>query len=134
MANYCTYSDVQAKLQNITLTDSSNPTTTEVTAFCTQVTEWMNARFRVVGIDTPITDSNLLDLVKPIAANGVTAEVLRSVEMESESAAVFQDLYERALEKIEQNPSILQENTVLASPGGSMSLRPRAFRKGEQDW
>lgn len=134
MAGYIDEYDITAKLQHLTLTASSNPTITEVTDMIDDIEAEMDARFQAAGITVPITDSDKIKVVTPIAINGVCAEVLRSIDMEGEAAATRQELYEKAMKNIEKYPAILEETSVAyASPEGS-SAGARPFRRNGRDW
>jgi hypothetical protein len=134
MAGYIDERDIMAKLQHITFSASSNPTITEVTDMIDDVEAEMDARFQAAGVPIPITDSAKIKVVTPIAINGVCAEVLRSIDMESEAAATRQELYEKAMRNIEKQPAILvEESEIYASPDGSRSAS-RPFHRSGRDW
>jgi hypothetical protein len=122
MADYCTTADVVRELPNIKIDASTKPSTTEVEQFCSDITAEMDARMRAVGITIPVTDSDLLQVLKPIAVNGVKAKILRSKQLEEgdeERAATFEELYQGALERIERRPSILREEDEPGQPQGT---------------
>ena len=130
---YATIGDVGAKLQHITLSETSNPSSSEVTDMLTEIEALMDARFNAVGIDTPVTDSDKLNVVKPILINGAIAQVLRSIDMESEAAAVHQKLFDDAMKHIEKNPAILDTWQSYSIPGGSERGKPH-FSRGGAEW
>lgn len=132
---YCTVADIQAKLQHITIDDTSNPSRVEVGEFIAQTDALIDARLNALGITTPVTDSDKLLVVKPVAVHGVVAEVLRSLEMESEEARTRQELFESVLRNIERNPGILQTAEGGGAPGfHDASSDTRRFRAGEDQW
>lgn len=135
MANYCTYTDVEKKLQHIPITESSDPNQTEVTSFCTDITALMDARFRAVGITTQITNTELVKVVLPISVYGVCAIVMRSLELVSEAADVWQKLFDDAMKGIEKNPLILSTGTseIDSAPGGLTGVT-QPFSRGVKQW
>ena len=135
MAAYIDVSDVQPKVQHIPINDESDPNATEVSDFVDDIEAQMNARFNSVGIDTPITVASKLAVVQPIAVNGVVACIYRSIDMETEKAVLFQNLYETAMKGIEKRPAILTETGVVSSvPEGSIRTRPLPFHRGADEW
>jgi len=134
---YCTWQDVSAKMQEIEISADSNPNITEVNGFIDEVSADMDVRMQSVGIDVPVTLADKLLVIRPIAVNGSKAEVLRSVGMYEEAKAV-QGLYEDAMNRIVDNPTIIQaEETVSQAPG---FYQPPAtpiidrFERGVKQW
>lgn len=119
MADYCTTTDVIRELPSITIDGSSKPSTSDVDQFCFDITADMDSRIRAVGITIPVTDNDLLEILKPIAINGVKAKVVRANEEgEQETAAIYESLYQDAMRRIEQRPSILRETDNPGQPEG----------------
>jgi hypothetical protein len=119
VADYCVSDDVIRELPEVTIDSTTKPSKTEVDQFCSDVTAEMDARLRAVGISVPVTDADLLKVVKPIAVNGAKAKVLRAKEEEDERAATFEELYQSALGRIEARPSILRETESPGQPEGT---------------
>lgn len=120
MASYCVTDDVVRELPYLTIDATSKPSHAEVDEFCFDLTADMDARFRAVGIEVPITDEDLLMVVKPIAVEGVKAKVLRAnQDGEFETAKIFEDLYQEAMKRIEARPSILRETDNPEQPEGT---------------
>ena len=130
---YVDTDDVGAKLQHLTLSTTSDPTIAETEQFVDQVEAQVNARLNGVGIETPITDADKLNVIRPVVVNGVVAEVLRSIDMESEAAATYQKLFEDAIKAIERRPAIMDTATSYTAPGGSGRGTIRFTRDG-QEW
>lgn len=131
---YCTSADANKKLQHIELTEISDPNNVEVTTFCEDITELMDARFRAVGISTPITDTTLLKVVRPICVNGVTAEILRSLEIEPENSVVRQTLFEDAMKAIEKTPAILETGSTPADSPAGLTGVTQPFQRNVKAW
>jgi hypothetical protein len=128
MADYCTSDDVIRELPEVKIDTNTKPTKAEVDQFCSDITAEMDARLRAVGIAVPVTDEDLLKVLKPIAANGAKAKVLRAKQLEEgggERAATFEELYQSALGRIEERPAILRE---VDSPG-----RPEGTAREDED-
>lgn len=114
---YCTWQDVNAKMQEIEIDANSNPNITEVTEFINEISADMDAKMQSAGITVPVTDADKLLVLKPIAVNGVKAEVLRSVG-QYEDAESLQKLYDAAMNSIINNPAIIEaEEATTTSPG-----------------
>jgi hypothetical protein len=128
--------DIEAKLQNISLTATSDPSITEVENMITRIEMEMDSRFRNVGITAPITDENLVSICENIAANGVAAEVLRTIGKALERAEVLQNLFEEKIKMIEENPSILETSASDSTftPVDGLGDINHPFRRGEIDW
>lgn len=133
MANYCTVNDIERELPKITITAEA-----DVTQFCTDITAEMEARMRAVGITVPVTDADLLVVLKPIAINGVKAKVLRTKQLEEgdeERSATFEELYQAALERIENRPSIIREEDSPGQPQGTeRNDNDIPFTRTGEDW
>lgn len=136
MADYCLYTDVVRELPSIAIGASTKPSTTEVTQFCADISADMNARFRAVGLEVPITDADVLAVIKPVAVNGVKAKVLRAnVDGEQETARIYEELYQEAMRRIEARPSILRETDSPGEPeGASREDEDIAFNRLESEW
>ena len=136
MADYCTTADVTAELTYITISGSTTPSTDQVTQFCTDITADMDARMRAVGIDTPVTDSGLLPVLKPVAINGVKAKVLRALNIQDgdqERAGEYEQLYQDAMQRIERQPAIIRSTDTPGEPEG-VPERDIAFSRGGAEW
>jgi hypothetical protein len=112
---YCLIADIQAKIQYTVFSATTNPTDTQVTAFCDDITQDMDEKFQTVGIAVPITDADKLKLLKRIACFGVLAEFYRSVDEMTEKAKMYQDLYDKAIKNILNNPDILSATSEVTN-------------------
>lgn len=120
MADYCVTADIVRELPSITIGVSTKPSTAEVTQFCSDITADMDARMRAVGILVPITDTELLKILNPIAINGVKAKVIRAnVEGVQDTATIYETLYQDAMRRIEQRPSIIRDTDDPGQPEGT---------------
>jgi hypothetical protein len=132
---YATVDNLNAQLQHVTISDSSDPTSAEVTQMILEVENEMNARFNAVGITVPVTDSDKLEVVKAISINGGIAKVLRSIEIESEGAMIHQRLFEEAMKNIEKRPQIIEETSqIYQAPGGSEERGTPRFSREGNEW
>ena len=78
--------------------------------------------FTITEILSLYFSRDLLKVLKPISINGVKAKVLRSKQLEEgdeERAQTFEDLYQGALERIEQRPTIVREEDKPGQPQGT---------------
>lgn len=134
---YCTWQDVNAKMQEIEIDANSNPNITEVNVFIDEISADMDARMQSAGITVPVTDADKLLVLKPIAVKGVIGEVLCSVG-QYEDAEKIKELYESAITRIVENPSIIQaEEVVSQSPGYYVTPTTpviERFQRGERQW
>ncbi len=136
MADYCTTADVVRELPHVKIDVTTKPSADEVTQFCADITADMDARFRAVGLEVPITAADPLKVVKPIAANGVKAKVLRSKQLGDQPQTVdYEKLYQDAMARIERNPSIVQAQDAYGQPEGTeREDEDIKFRRTEDDW
>ena len=136
MADYCATADVIRELPGITIDVTTKPSITEVDQFCSDITVDMDARMRAVGIPVSITDTDLLKFLTPIAINGVKAKVLRAnVEGEQDTAAIYETLYQDAMRRIEQRPSIIRETDSPGQPEGtSRDDEDIRFTRTGEEW
>ena len=119
---YCATTDVIRELPNVTIDGTTKPSTTEVDQFCTDIDAEMDARMRAVGLIVPVTDADGLAVLKPIAVNGVKAKVLRATHIqdgEDGQAMTYEELYQSAMQRIENNPSIIRETDSPGQPQGT---------------
>ena len=119
---YCATTDVIRELPNVTIDGTTKPSTTEVDQFCTDIDAEMDARMRAVGLIVPVTDADGLAVLKPIAVNGVKAKVLRATHIqdgEDGQAVTYEELYQSAMQRIENNPSIIRETDSPGQPQGT---------------
>lgn len=131
---YCTYSDIQQKLQNITLDATSDPSTAEVTEFCDQVSADMDAKMNAVGVATPVTDSEKLKVLKRISTNGVLAEVYRSINAEDEASERYQVLYDKAMGDIMKSPDIMGTAVNEESPSHGFGEPSARYSRTGEPW
>lgn len=135
---YCTVHYLNSMAAHIDIDGDSTPSAADVEIIISSIDAQMDARFKAVGVATPITDSTLLEIVKPISAHGTLAVVYRSMGVEPEAAATFQDLYDKAMDKIEKRPSILSTGTTeSAAPTGTTARYNDAdppFERGVTQW
>ena len=69
--SYCDVDDIRNYAANLSITMGADPTQANVDEIITSVSADMDQRFKVIGVDTPVTDSDVLEMLKPICANGV---------------------------------------------------------------
>ncbi len=134
---YSTPSEVNTRIQYIVITTSSNPSQAEVVNFITDIEADMNGRFRAVGIATPVTDPDSLEVVKPISIMGTIGRIYRSLEGQIDRADSFTEEYEVAMKRIVDNPTILLTNPEPATtPGYSEEAAQRepTFKRDEVQW
>lgn len=134
---YCTWEDVQGKMQQITISTESNPTNSKVIEFITEVSADMDSRMQSAGITLPVSAADKLIVLNGICINGAKAEVLRSVGL-YENASEIQKLYDNAMDRIQNNPSIIESaETVSQSPGyyeAPASPVIDRFQRGVKQW
>jgi|TARA_Y100000310_G_scaffold269827_1_gene283308 hypothetical protein len=133
---YATTANIVSELSHITISATSNPTETEVTAFIAEIEAEMDVRFNAVGIVTPIaTPANALSYAKQISINGSSARTLRSVDKESEAAVVYRKLFDNAMKTIEKNPRIMQAGQTFVAPGSYQdTARPGKYARTGDLW
>ncbi len=138
MANYCASADVIRELPLIAITVATKPTIIETDAFCTDITADMDSRMRAVGIVVPVVDAEGLLVLKPIAINGVKAKVMRAKALETGDdgqAATYEELYQSAMGRIEERPSIIRDTDSPGQPEGtSRADDDIAFHRAGGDW
>ena len=100
---YCTWLNVQAKMQHININNTSRPTTSQVNEFIDEVSQNMDLRFQAAGITVPVTDPDKLTALVPVAVNGVRAEIYRSVLSQLDLAAQLQKLYDKEVDRFCEN-------------------------------
>lgn len=134
---YCTVDDLNDYAAHLDIDDYTDPTSTEVTAMIATVDTIMDQKFKSVGVTVPVTDSDLLQVVKDISINGSLARLYRSMSAEPETAAIFQGLFDDAIKEILKRPSILSSgDNEAATPEGS-TRRDGAdapFERGVTQW
>lgn len=135
---YCTSADVLRELPNVSIDSTTQPNSDDVTQFCTDIAAEIDARLRAVGITVPITDTDGLAVLRPLSVNGVKAKILRAKELEDsdqEQAAVYEQLYQDALERIERRPSMLRtEDSPGEVDGTSRDDDDIAFTRTGTEW
>ncbi len=131
---YCSVGNITGHFKRIELDATSDPTSVEAAIFCDEVSVEMDATFQTLGITVPVTAANPLKICRTIALNGSTARILRSVDMESESAAVFQGLFKQAMKDIVSRPEILGTSVTENTPGHQEDLQDRRFHMDEREW
>ena len=131
---YASVGNLTGSFKRIELDATSQPTSVEATVFCDEISVEMDATFQTLGITIPVTAANPLKIARTIAINGTLARVLRSVDMESESAAVFQGLFKQAMKDIVSRPEILGTTVTENAPGSQEDLQDRRFHMDEREW
>lgn len=131
---YCTVDDLNDYSVHLDIDEYSDPTDTEVEAIITSIDTEMDRRFAAVGITVPITDSDLLTIVKRVSVYGTLAEVFRAKEMESDRAAEYQELFDKRMEDIRKMPGILQTGTTDTTTPRGLTSRTKPFSRTSEDW
>lgn len=133
---YCTWHDVQEKMQQITITDTSKPTEDDITKFSEEITEEMDSILGASGINLPVTDTGKLKILRSIAVNGVKAEALKAVSKNLDESMALRKLYDSALKRIIDNPDIINSTESIAQgPGyGQSSNTVERFERGLKQW
>ncbi len=132
---YCATSNIQAKIQYTIFSATSQPTSTEVSNFCDDITQDMDEKFQTAGITVPIVDADKLKLLKRIACFGVLAEVYRVIDEMIDKAKMYQDLYDKAMKNILDNKDILAAIAiVINNPKWTGQDRTIDFHRQEDDW
>lgn len=122
MADYCTTGQVLVELALRDVDADSDPSTADVDQYCADITAEMDGRMHAVGIDTPVTDPDLLPRLQLIAVNGVAAKLLRSKTVKGgdpEWAETYQALYDAQMARIEERPSYIRETDTPGHPQGT---------------
>jgi hypothetical protein len=138
---YVALTDIQAHLQNLTISSTSKPTTLQVNGFISLVEAQVDQRLRVLGMSTvPAVDNEIVTFLKPIIIHGVLAMVYRGLNAESEAAATFQSLFDAAMDLLEKDPAIvkIEETASAAVPAGGYSATvselERTFQREKKQW
>lgn len=140
MPIYHSIDDVRALLnqQNIPITPSSSPSTSEVGEWMEQVEGYVNGRLKGAGIPLPITDQNGLKVLRLICSNLTAARVFRRVikQRSPEGRDYAEELEEQAeklLQEIEKGVLVIHETTKPDQPLGFFGdEEKRTFKVGEQ--
>ena len=131
---YCSVGNVTGSFKRISLDATSDPTRDEVVVYCDEISLEMDARIQTLGITVPITSTDEVKTLRKIAVNGVIAQILRSVEMEVESATMYQNLYDKKMKNIVESPGMLDTVISEDSPGFQEERQDRNFKMGEKAW
>ena len=131
---YITIPEVQAQIQNVPIDDETNPNSQEVTGFITQIEAQMNARFNAAGITVPVTGTDKLNVVKPIAIDGVKAEIYMSIGVELDLAALCRKNFEDHMKLIEKTPAIIQDTSPTVSAPEGSTAGSRVFKREKVQW
>jgi len=132
---YCTVDDLNDYAVHLDISATSDPTSIEVGSMITSVDTVIDQKLNAVGVTVPVTDSDLLEVVKPISIHGTLARLYRAIEMNSEQAAIYQDLHDKAIAEIMKTPAIMQTSaTNIATPTGFTSRGTPTFERGGDNW
>lgn len=133
-SGYIDITDISSRMKNWTFSASSNPTTVEVESFIDEVETEVDARLNAAGVIVPVTNTDKVKVVGRIVTNGVIAEILRSVNIEDEDAAGYQERYESGLRAIEKNPAIIEETATVEQTIGGYVSDARRYKRNERVW
>lgn len=132
---YCATTDVQKKVQNTTFTLTTQPSTTQIDAFCEEISDEMDVRMQACSVTIPVVNPDKLEYLRLIATHGVLAIVYRTISVETDKSGEYQRLYDKALEAICKNPSII--NGQAAQHNGptrtGVDYEP-TLKKNERNW
>ena len=131
---YCSVGNLTGSFRRIELNATSEPTSVEAAVFTEEVSDEMDGTFQTLGITVPITGAKPLVIVRTIAINGSLARILRSVDLELETAVVFQGLFDKAMKNIVDRPETLGTAVTEDSPGSLEDRPDRRFHMGEREW
>jgi len=106
---YCTIADVNVMLVN-PVTDSTKPSTDQVTAFIADVEGIINMTLDKVGMTTTPTNANVLLWLKDVSRNGVLAKIetvkfTQTGTNRSDRTAEYRRAFDAAIEQIKKSPS-----------------------------
>lgn len=131
---YCDLADVTERLPKMTISATSSPSTADVTAWCSHVSDSIiDPEIRTV-ITLPVTDSSGLAYLKEMAILWCVAEFYRSQRMESDYAANYQGQFNKMLDRIMKNPSVLAPPQSYASKPASSTRLQSEYKRGEAAW
>jgi len=139
---YCAVADIESKIQYTDFSDTSNPTETQVTTFCGEISQDMDDKMQPCGIAVPVTDDDKLKTLKRIACFGVLAEVYRCIDEMIDKAKMYQDLYDKELKNVLNNKDIISAtDEVTNNPTWTGEAREyessetsEYFNINEDDW
>jgi hypothetical protein len=131
---YCVTADIQRALSHVTIDATSVPTATQVGGYINQVSAQMDGVLTGAGVTLPISDATKLLTLARIATDGVCAMVLRGLDTDQDRAVAFQELYDKALERIRTNPEEFSEAEMGAGFDGFVSTEDRHWHRDEAEW
>lgn len=133
---YCTVNDVNNYAANLNITGTTDPTSAAVSGMITSVSAEMDQQFKVVGVTTPVTDSDVLEMLKPVCAFGTIARIYRSLNLDEEMIDGAKDEYSTLMKELIKNPSLLGTATEDGPiPGGTTREEDdRVFQRTEKQW
>jgi len=111
-----THTDVEGLIQNFNATSQSNPTDTEVDAFCSFINIEVNLALEAAGFSLDLTHANNISwakMTKLFGAGAMTLDAIYSlVDAESERAQRWWETYERRLQQLKDDPGILDDSDL----------------------
>jgi hypothetical protein len=119
MSNYAAQADIEVMLKNVNFVEGTNKITpTDVTTLCTEKTAYINSRISS-KYATPITDTQMLLVLKIICKLFVSAEIIRTIKeavgMDSEEKSMVSSWEKRAedmIEKIRNGETVFEDVTT----------------------
>jgi hypothetical protein len=114
MALYATKADVQASIQNTTITATTKPSLSDVDGFIKQISGDMEMSMRICGINLPVVGG--LDFLKRVCIFGVVAHVYRSVDESETRWKEFERLYDHGKAEICKAGNAIFANSSLDTP------------------
>lgn len=131
---YCDYTMIQALL-TLTFDTNSLPTATKVGEMIDMIASEINMYLQIAGVVLPVTDSNLLNILKLKTAQGVAGIVATGYprdNMADGQGGYYSNLYNEFLKLIKTNPEIFKlkvaniqvSSNVLSGATDESSLNP----------
>lgn len=135
---YCIISDIQREMGQFTIDDESTPTIHQVNSYIDLICDdEIDPQLRLIT-ELPITDTTGLKHLKSIAVYGVITKIFESLNAEVDRIQHYRSIYERLLNNIIKNPSLIVGSSgasSIAKPTSSYdSTRESPFKRGEIQW
>lgn len=132
---YCSIDDVVALIQNITISDSSRPSSAQVEEWITGVSE--REVDPVLSVVTPVPVSNPMGqgYLQGIVAHRVAAMILLSLEAEPEKVREFQAVFRDGLKAAAHDPGIVSGGFKARSGvKHGFGTREVKYQREARDW
>lgn len=134
MAGYCLLIDVQRRMPHLALDLESTPTIGDAQMMIDECAANIIDPTIQIVTSLPVTDANGLSYLKELNILGTLAMIYRAAQIEESLAATYQNIFDKMLKDMRNNPQILVKSTSGGAAPTTHTTREPIFEMETNQW